>query len=290
MEKSTTATAAKNQQRANKRAEKKAAKAEEKAAAETAAAAEVAAAVEAKSKKLSVKVDTLLEKVQEFFPEAKSSQDYTTGQPNGVKIFINGETIFSITFFYLENKLNVVFTFDTKADADEISSFLTKLKHKKALFMTKKDLETGVIFAATVKEVLKFFYTIDNCIAVIHELIAPPRSIAAPVTDRTFAPTHEPIPSEASGKAPASTAASSSVAAGAPWKLVMTPAQAPVAVTSAPSKSSFGRLENLKAQKAAIIAELEKAQTEAETQLQAEIQSAQVELALKLEALAKLRT
>lgn len=112
---------------------------------------------------------------------------------------------------------------------------------------------------------------------------------SAPV--KTFAPTQEPSPAEASGKAPAPTAAIT-ISARAPWKPVVTqaPALTPVTVTSAPSKSSFDKLEKLKAQKAAIIAELEKAQTEAETQLQAEIQSAQVELALKLEALAKLRT
>ena len=106
---------------------------------------------------------------------------------------------------------------------------------------------------------------------------------------KPFTPTTEPSPSEASGKAPAPTT-DSAISARAPWKPVVAPALTPVAVTSTPSKSSFDRLENLKAQKAAIIAELEKAQTEVETQLQAEIQSAQVELALKLEALAKLRT
>ena len=235
-----TTTSTKNKQRAEKRAEKRDAKAEEKAATEAVSVA----LKEAKSAKLSDKVDTLLEKVQEFFPEAKSSQDYTTGQTNGVRIFISGKTIFSVTFFYLENKLNVVFTFDTEADADEISSFLTKLKHK-ALFMTKKDLETGVIFAATVKEVLKFFRTIDNCIAVIYELIAPPRTIAAPVTVKTFAPTkEEPSPAEVSGKATALTATSSSVAVHAPiWKPVVAPTPAPVAVTPAQSAKQTSSTE-----------------------------------------------
>lgn len=211
-------TAIKNQERA----EKKAAKAKKKAEEEAAAAAHENALKELKYAKLSHKVDTLLEKVHEFFPEAKRSQDSATGQTNGVKIFIYRETIFFITFFYVENKLNVVFTFDKEAAADDVSSFLTKLKSAGALFMTKKDLETGVIFAVTVKEVLKFFHTIDNSIAVIHELIAPPRSIAAPVNYVLVKPvnlTKEPSPAEASARPP--------------WMPVVAQAQAP-ALTSAP--------------------------------------------------------
>jgi hypothetical protein len=178
-----------------------------------------------------------LEKVQKFFPEAKSSQDYATGQTNGVKIFINGETIFSITFFYVENKLSVVFAFDTEAAADDVSSFLTKLKNAGALFMPKKDLETGVIFAVTVKEVLKFFNTIDNCIAVIYELIAPPRSIATQVPVKFFTATQEPSPAEASGKQ----IAPSAISARAPiWKTVVAqaPVVAPAPVTVTPAQSA----------------------------------------------------
>jgi hypothetical protein len=285
MEKST--TSAKNQQRADKRAEKKAAKAEEKAAAEAYAAAEAKALEKAKSKTLSVKVDTFLEKVQNFFPEAKISQDYDTGQPNGVKIFINGETIFSVTFFYLENKLNVVFTFDKEAAADDVSSFLTKLKSVGALFMTKKDLETGVIFAVTVKEVLKFFHTIDKSIAVINELIAPPRSIAAPVTDRTFAPTTKPSQSEVSGKALAPAPA---LAAWGKASTSLTPALAPAhspievtvvevtPVASMEQKSPLEILRELQAQQRAITEKMELVQKPAEAELRAKIEKARYEL------------
>ena len=288
----TTTTSTKNKHRSEKRAEKRAekrdAKAEEKAATEAVSVA----LKEAKSAKVSDKVDTLLEKVQKFFPEAKSSQDYATGQTNGVKLFINGKTIFSITFFYVENKLNVVFTFDGQASFDDISSFMTKLKNKGALCMTKKDLETGVIFAVTVKEVLKFFHTIDNSIAVIHELIAPPRSIAAPVTDRTFTPTQELSPAEASGKAlattraPASWGKASTSLAPAPAP-ASAPASAPAEVTlvevtpvaSMKQKSPLEILRELQAQQGAIKKQMELVQKAAEAELRAQIEKARSELA-----------